>query len=34
MYLGILNEPHFEGNKHEVVAVIEFTEHFKQIYTC
>ena len=32
MYSGILNEPHFEGDEHVAVNVIEFSEDMKQSY--
>ena len=32
MYSGILNEPHFEGDKHVAVKVIKFSEHMKRSY--
>ena len=30
LYLGILNEPQFEGNKNLDVTVLKFSEHMKK----
>ena len=32
LYSGILKEPHFEGDEHVAVKVIEFSEHMKRSY--